>query len=32
MIELHLYAKIYLDYFPGRLKNAEFGELTALTF
>ena len=32
MIELYLYVKIYLDYFTGRLKNAKFGELTALTF
>ena len=27
MIELYLYVKIFLDYFPGRLKNAKFGEL-----
>ena len=32
MIEPYLYVKIYLDYFTGRLKNAKFGELTALTF
>ena len=32
MIELYLYIKIYLDYFPGRLKKAELGESTCLTF
>ena len=32
MTELYLYVKIYLDHFPGRLKNAKFGELAALTF
>ena len=26
MIELSLYLKIYLDYFPGRLKLAELGK------
>ena len=25
MIELYLYIKIYLDYFPGRLKYTELG-------
>ena len=31
MIELCLRVKIYLDYFPGRLKYAELGKLTRLT-
>ena len=32
MIELYLHIKIYLDCFPGRLKNAERGRSTRLTF
>ena len=32
MIELYLQIKIYLDYFPGRLKYAELGKSTRLTF
>ena len=32
MIELHLHLKIYLDYFPGRLKYTELEKLTRLTF
>ena len=32
MIELYLYTKIYLDYFPGRLKYAELGKSTRLPF
>ena len=32
MIEIYLYIKIYLDYFPGRLKYVEFGKSTRLTF
>ena len=32
MIELSLYLKIYLDCFPGRLKLAELGKSTRLTF
>ena len=31
MIELNLHIKIYLDYFPGRLKYAELGKSTRLT-
>ena len=32
MIELYLHIKIYLAYFPGRLKYAEVGKSTHLTF
>ena len=32
MIELYLHIKFYLDYFPGRLKYAELGKSTRLTF
>ena len=32
MIELYLHVKIYLDYFPGRLKYAKLGKSTPLTF
>ena len=32
MIELYLHIKNYLDYFPGRLKYAELGKSTRLTF
>ena len=32
MIELYLYIKIYLGYFPGRLKLAEPGKSAGLTF
>ena len=32
MIELYLHVKIYLDYFPGRLKYAEFGKSRRLIF
>ena len=32
MIELYLHIKIYLYYFPGRLKYAEPGKATQLTF
>ena len=32
MIELYLHMQIYLDYFQGRLKHAEFGKLTYLMF
>ena len=32
MIGLYLNFKNYLDYFPGRLKYAELGKLTPLTF
>ena len=32
MIELYLHTKIYLDYFRGRLKYAELGKSTLLTF
>ena len=32
MTEFNLHIKIYLDYFPGRLKYAKLGELTRLTF
>ena len=32
MIELYLYIKIYLGYFPGRLKYTELGKSTRLTF
>ena len=32
MIELYLHIKIYLDYFLGRLKYADFEKLTRLTF
>ena len=32
MIELYLHIKIYLDYFPGRLKNAELRKSTRLAF
>ena len=32
MIEFCLHIKKYLDYFPGRLKYAEFGKSVRLTF
>ena len=32
IIKLYLHIKIYLDYFPGRLKYAELGKSTRLTF
>ena len=32
MIELYLHIKIYLDYFPGRLKYAKLGKSARLTF
>ena len=32
MIELYLHIKTYLDYFTGRLKYAELGKSTCLTF
>ena len=32
MIELYLHIEIYLEYFPGRLKYAELGKSTRLTF
>ena len=32
MIELYLHTKIYLDYFPRRLKYAELGKSMNLTF
>ena len=32
MIELYLDIKIYLDYFPRRLKYAELGKSVHLTF
>ena len=32
MIELYLLVKMYLDYFVGRLKYAELGKSTHLTF
>ena len=32
MIEPNLHVNIYLDYLPGRLKYAEFGKSTRLTF
>ena len=32
MIELYLYLKIYLDYFPGRLKYTDLGKSIHLTF
>ena len=32
MIELSLHIKNYLDYFPGRLKYAELGKSTRVTF
>ena len=32
MVELYLHIKIYLDYFTGRLKYAELGKSTSLTF
>ena len=32
MIGLHLHIKIYLDYFPGRLKYAELVKSMCLTF
>ena len=32
MIELHLHIKIYLHYFPGRLKYPELGKSMHLTF
>ena len=32
VIELYLHIKIYLDYFPGRLKYAELGKSMRVTF
>ena len=32
MIELYLHVKIYMDYFPRRLKYVELGKSTRLTF
>ena len=32
MIELYLHVKIYLGYFPGRLKYAKLGKSTRLTY
>ena len=32
MIELYLHIKIYLYYFPGRLKYIELGKPVRLTF
>ena len=32
MIELYLYMKIYLSYFPGRMKYVELGKSMPLTF
>ena len=32
MIELYLNIKIYLNYFPGRLKYATLGKSARLTF
>ena len=32
MIELYLHIKIYLDYFPGKLKYAKFGKSLHLIF
>ena len=32
MIELYLQIKIYLDYFPRRLKHAKLGKSIHLTF
>ena len=32
MIEVYLHIKIYLNYFPGRLKYAEPEKSTLLTF
>ena len=32
MVELYLYIKIYLNYFPGKLKLAELGKSTRITF
>ena len=32
MTGLYLHVKMYLDYFPGRLKYAELGKSTHLTF
>ena len=32
IIELYLHIKVYLDYFPRRLKYAELGESMRLTF
>ena len=32
MIEIYLYRNIYLAYFPERLKYAELGKPTRLTF
>ena len=31
-IYIYIYMKIYLDYFPGRLKLPELGKWTCLTF
>ena len=32
MIELYLYIKTYLDYFPGKLKYSQLGKWTRFTF
>ena len=32
MNELYIHLKIYPDFFPGRLKYAELGKSTRLTF
>ena len=32
MTELYLHIKMFLDYFPGRLKYAELGKSAHLTF
>ena len=32
MIELYLHIKVYLYYFPKRLKYGKLGKLTRLTF
>ena len=32
MIELYLHIKIYLDYFPGRPKDAKLGKSMRLIF
>ena len=32
MTEVYLHIKLYLDYFPGRLKYAELGKSTRLRF
>ena len=32
MIKFYAYIKIYLDYFPGRLKYAKLGKSMGLTY